>query len=134
MLDIKNIIESQSAAIEIHHPITREPLGATITLAGPEHPKRKSIRFSLQRRVRAQIAKSGRAPMRDPEEDDAENIRLLAECTLGWYGIMDGGKEIPFSQEAAEELYGRPEMGWLREQLVAALDERENFIKGSATS
>lgn len=133
MLDIKTITEAQSAEIEIRHPITKALLGASVTLAGPEHPKRKSIRFSLQRRVRAQLAKN-RTPVRDPEEDDAENIKLLAECTLGWKGIADDGVEIPFSMEAAAELYGRPEMGWLRDQLVTALDDRENFIAGSATS
>lgn len=134
MLDIKTITESQSAEIDIRHPVTRELLGASVTLAGPEHPKRKAIRFGLQRRVRAQFAKSGRPALRDPEQDDTDNIKLLAECTLGWKGIAEDGKEIAFSEAAAAELYGRPEMGWLREQLVVALDERENFIKGSATS
>lgn len=134
MFDINTVTESQSADIEITHPVTREPLGATITLAGPEHPKRKALRFQLQRRVRAQLAKSGRATQRDPEQDEEENIQLLAQCTLGWKGIADNGVEIPFSEAAAVDLYGRPEMGWLREQLVAALDERENFIRGSGVS
>ena len=134
MLDINAITQTDSAEIQIVHPVTRAPLGASVTLAGPEHPLRKQIRFRLQRRVRAELARAGRAALPDPEEQDEENIQLLAQCTLGWKGIADEGVEIPFSEAAAAALYARPEMVWLRDQLVVALDERENFIKGSATN
>ena len=98
MFNIKSISDAQSADVELKDPVSGTALGATITLAGPEHPKRKAIEFARQRKVRAKFQKAGKLEFTDPADDEQDNIELLAACTLGWSGITeDDGKEIVFS-------------------------------------
>lgn len=98
-----------------------------ITLAGPEHPARRSIVHARQRRLRAAMARNGRLPVSDPEEDEAEQTDLLVAATLGWSGAA-----VPYSPQAARALYEDPKRRWLRAQVQAALDERELFTRNSA--
>lgn len=134
MLDIDTVTEVAEATVEIKHPLTGAPTGATVTLAGPEHPKRKKIVYDRQRRMRVKFQKAGKLQFTDPEEEEQESIEYLAACTLGWNGIGSGGKEIKFSESAAEELYGKPEMAWLKAQISEALETRENFIGNSGSA
>ena len=100
-----------------------------ITLAGPEHPERKRRLFARQRRMRALLAKTGKLPTSDPEDDDAEQLDDLVACTLGWEGAA-----VPYSPQAARTLYADTKRRWLRDQVSAALDERELFTRSSAQS
>lgn len=134
MLDIKTITDALEADIELKHPVTGAALGATITMAGPEHPVRKSIDFAKQRKLRQSIVKSGRLEVTDPEDDILDAVEKLAACTLGWSGLTDGGTPLEFSKAAAAKLYGGEGMGWLRDQLYAAIEERTRFIKACATA
>lgn len=129
MFKITDIQDAQSAVLELKHPITGVLLGATITLAGPEHPKRKAVEFAKQRQLRAAIQKTGRLEMVQPEEDELNAIERLVACTLGWTGIADDNGPIEFSPSAAEKLYSAR---WLRDQVGMALDERERFILACA--
>lgn len=132
MLDIDSIQEVAEAEVQLRHPVTKAPLGAFVTLAGPEHPKRRAIAFERQRRVRAGLQKTGRIQLDDPEQSAEEDLAFLAACTLGWKGLAHGGAAIPYSETAAADLYSRPELAWLRAQVMEALNERENFIRGSS--
>ena len=134
MLDLSTIIDAGSADIALKHPVSGASLGATITVAGPEHPARKAIEFARQRKLRAAIAKSGKLEVTDPADDELDVIDKLAACTLGWSGITDAGAELPYSRDAAARLYAREGLGWLREQVLAGLNERERFITACATT
>ena len=100
-----------------------------ITLAGPEHPDRKRRLFARQRRMRAQLAKTGKLPTSDPEDDDADQVDDLVACTLGWEGSV-----LPYSPDTARKLYGDSKRRWLRDQVQAALDERELFMRSSVAA
>ena len=89
---------------------------------GPEHPERKRLVFARQRRLRATLAKTGKVPVSDPEEDEAEELDTLVACTLGWAGASEA-----FSRDAVRRLYAKKR--WLRDQVAAALQERELFIR-----
>jgi hypothetical protein len=134
MFDIKSITDAQTADIELKHPVTGALLGASITLAGPEHPSRKAIDFAKQRKLRASIQKAGKLEISDPEDDILDAVEKLAACTLGWKGITDGDRAIECSQAEAAKLYGAEGMTWLRDQVYAAMEERARFIKACATS
>lgn len=103
------------------------PTSMIITLAGPEHPERKRRLFSRQRRLRAALSKTGKIPVADPEEDEADELEELVACTLGWRGAVQ-----PYSPAAARQLYADPKRRWLRDQVKAALEERELFTRSSA--
>lgn len=132
--DIDAYEDVQAGDIQLKDPATGAPTGATITLAGPEHPARRKIDLDRQRRVRAALQKTGKLQLQDPEEDEADETDLLVACTLGWRGLALAGQELAFSREAAARLYTDPKRRWLRAQVVAALNEREAFIKRSANS
>lgn len=132
MFDIKSISDAQTAMVDVRDPVTNAPLGATFTVAGPEHPKRKAIEFARQRKLRATLQKTGKLELTDPADDELDQIDLLTECVLGWSGISDNGAEIPFSKDAAAKLFATEGLGWLRGQLLAAMRENERFIQTSA--
>jgi len=129
-LDLSTINELGEADVVIKHPVTGAPTGALVTLAGPEHPKRKQLIFTRTRKLRAKFQKSGKVQLDDPEDEEADGVSYLAACTLGWIGFSESGKEIPFSTQAAVDLYTR--IGWLRSQINQALEDKENFIEVSA--
>ena len=134
MFDIQSITDAQTAEIELKHPVTGELLGATITVAGPENPLRKALDFARMRKLRQEIQRTGKHEISDPQDDVLDAIDKLAACTLGWSGITDGGKPVEYSKEAAAKLYNADGLGWLRDQVFAAMDERERFIKACAPS
>jgi hypothetical protein len=77
------------------------------------------------------LQQTGKLQLADPEEEEGEEVDMLVACTLGWKGISVGGKALAYSAEAARSLYTDPKRRWLRDQIKAALNEREHFIKRS---
>lgn len=116
-----------TGSLRIKDPLTGAPTAMVVTLAGPEHPDRKKRLHARQRKLRAAMAKTGKLPMSDPEDDDADQVDELVASTLGWEGSA-----VPYSPEAARRLYGDAKRRWLRDQVQAALDERELFTRSSA--
>lgn len=129
VFDFCTVEDVPSAPVRIKNPQTGAPTAMVVTLAGPEHPVRKQRLFARQRRLRSGLAKTGRLPMVDPEDDDADEIDDLVAFTLGWQGAA-----VPYSADAARALYSDPRRQWLRAQVKAALDEREAFTGSSARS
>jgi hypothetical protein len=123
-LDYKDV---PTADVQIKTP--RGMTGWTITIAGPEHPNRKRITFAKQRRMRALMSKTGKLPINDPEEEAAEELDLLMSCTLSWSGCP-----VPFSNDAMRALYSDPEYAYVREQVIAAMNERELFTRACSAA
>lgn len=125
--DLEAYEDVTSATVRIKDPTTGAPTPMVVTLAGPEHADRKRLTFARQRRLRAALAKTGKVPVSDPEEDDAEELDMLVACTLGW-----SGASVPYSPAEARRLYSDPKRRWLRDQVAAALQERELFTRACA--
>lgn len=135
MFKILSIIDAASAVVDLKHPISGEPLGASVTLAGPEHATRKALDFAKQRRLRKSFQKTGKFELGDPADDELDLTEKLVACTLDWKGFTDdAGTEIPYSKSAVSKLYATDGLGWLRAQVLTAMDERERFITACATS
>lgn len=124
--DFESFEDVSTGTLHVKTP-TGAPTGVQITLAGPEPPDRKRRIFARQRRLRAAIAKTGKLPVADPEDDEADDLDELVACTLGWAGAA-----VPYSVEAARKLYADPKRRWLRDQVKAALDDRELFTRACA--
>lgn len=129
--DLDSFEDVSSGEYVVKHPETNQPTAIVVTLAGPEHPNRKKIAFAAQRRLRKVLQQTGKLQLADPEEEEGEEVDMLVACTLGWKGISVGGKALAYSAEAARSLYTDPKRRWLRDQIKAALNEREHFIKRS---
>ncbi len=111
------------ADLELEHPITGDATDIIITLAGTD----SSIHRKKSKEIQAKrIAKMAKGKKADFSVSDDEACDLLAACTLGWVGIMEGSEEIDFSKEAAKELYLKHV--WIREQVDAFIGDRANFF------
>lgn len=131
MPNIRNIKSTTSAQVEIKDE-TGAPTGVFFELAGPTHPKRKSVVFAAARKAQAQYQKLGKLTMDDPEEQAMQSKENMADFTLGWNGYTDdAGAPVPFSRGAALALYEDDTMSWLLDQLMAALNEKERFMQRS---
>lgn len=133
-LDLDQLQQQTSGDMVVEHPVTGAATAARVSLAGPEHPSRKSIIFARMRARRAELERTGKIAMPDPRDDEADETELLAACTLGWTGISRGGAALTFSADAARALYADPKYRWLRDQVKAALDRRELFFGSSASA
>lgn len=127
VFDFSSFEDVDSADVRIKAPDTGAATSMVVTLAGPEHPARKRLVLSRQRKLRQALSRTGKLPVSDPEEDDAEQVDMLVACTLGWVGAA-----VPFTPAAARQLYEDPKRRWLRDQVQAALDERALFTQASA--
>lgn len=132
MFDINSVTEGESATLHLAHPETGELIGATIDLAGANHPKRKAIEFSRARKLRARIAKKGRMELADPKEDEEFEVDRLVACTLGWSGLARDGK--PLEATAAEFRAIYEGASWIRQQAIEFMAEGANFLQKSKTS
>ena len=64
------------------------------------------------------------------EEKTLDEIKdELAEATairvISWSGLQENGKDIPFSKEAAEDIFKR--FGWIRQQVWEESEDLTNF-------
>jgi hypothetical protein len=132
--DIADYEDVASSDVIIKHPATGAPTQLVITIAGPEHPDRKRQAFDRARKMRAQLQKTGKVQLGDPVDDEADMTDQLVAFTLGWSGMVRAGQPVPYGADVARQLYTDGKLRWLRDQVVAALDEREAFIKRSATA
>lgn len=133
-LDIDDFEDKESGTVTIKDPKTGAPTRLVMTLAGPEHPTRKRLAMNKQRRMRAALSKTGRLQLDSPEDDEAEQISTLVDCTLDWTGLVRSGEPVTYSKAEARKLFEDPKRRWLRDQVQAALDDREAFIARSANS
>jgi hypothetical protein len=134
MFKLGSIVDTESADIEIKDPATGKKI-AQITLAGPEHPKRKALMYAKQRRVRASLARTGKVEFGDPIDDEAEKVDELVAATLAWDGFHDeSGAIMPCTAENVRKVYTFEKNGWLRRYLAAVADEHERFIKSSVAN
>lgn len=127
-LDLDTVIESTSGEYIVKHPVTGLPTVARILIAGFAHSVRRESVYKYMRLAHAEIASTGRVRVSDPEEDELKQTAFAAACTLGWSNLALGGKQLVYTAEAALPLYTDPRYHWLRDQVTAALDQREIFF------
>lgn len=130
--DIDDYSDIAAASLEIKDPRTNAPTGIVLQIAGPEHPDRKKMDHARQRKMRKELARTGKLQLADPAEDEEDQAEYLAACILGWNRMQKGGRDIPYSAQAARDLMSDPKRRWLRDQVKAGIEERESFIEGSA--
>ena len=129
------IVDALSARVDVKDEKTGQRV-AWVELAGPEHPKRKAIQFAKQRRMRKVLERTGKIEFSDPSDDEAESLDLLVASTLSWSDewVDASGAPLACTAENVRKEYSIEGYGWLRAQLLKAMDERERFITSSATT
>lgn len=117
--------------LELRHPITKEPVGAFITVVGKDGKAftdfnrslaNRNLRKDFERRRRAKDADAPKV-----EEIESEAINLLVACTTGFRNVSYKGAILTFSEENARTLY--TEQKWVRAQVDEAIGDLENFTQ-----
>lgn len=90
----------QGAELRLKNPFTGELTDDFITLVGVDS---NTFQEAQRRSFDARVAKAD-ATVTKKDLDD-EGCGILADCTRSWRLKDDDGKDIPFSREAALELY-----------------------------
>lgn len=119
--------DNQSGKVYARNPATGQPTALFIEFAGPEHPERKKRSMNEQRAMRAHLQKTGKLKLKDPLEDEEDNLDKLIACALSWNLPME------FTPQNVRNVLNNPKKRWLRDQMQAGFDERENFISRSVT-
>lgn len=116
----------EGAELEVLDPVTGEPVGVYITLAGADSAvHRKAATNVSKRRLNGQ--KGFRNRGWDPEKMQEESIEILATCTLSWKGVLVDGAPLPCSRDNAIKMYTR--FPWLREQVEAFISDRSEYLQ-----
>lgn len=127
-LDLDTVVSLMTATLTLKHPAPGEALRAQVSLAGPDHPTRKGYEWQRTRALRKEIESTGRYAFKEPTLTEQDELDRLAACTLGWSGLAVGGVPLSFSADVCSALYADPQRAWVRDQVAAALDQRELFI------
>lgn len=64
-------------------------------------------------------------------ERDRQNLDLVVACTKGWLLEGENGEEIPFSPDAARDMYTTPELSWILDQAFVWIEDKKNFLSKS---
>lgn len=112
------------------------PIGATITVVGVRSRQvREHARRQYARAQAREVAARKRGKDADPltlDEIDESLTETAIVYTAGWEGFERDGQPLPFSPEAARELYtAHP---WLRDRVIAEGQDLGNFIRPSSAS
>lgn len=126
---------SKTQTLTILSPVNDEPLideatkePWTIELIGADAPEYRKLRHRLVNEKLRAAQRSGRVKA-TAESLEADSIDLLAGATKGWKHIVDSGKPVEFSPQAARDLYER--YPWLAEQISEFVNNRANFLGNS---
>jgi hypothetical protein len=134
VFDLDSFEDVGTGEYVVKHPETGAPTPLVLILAGPEHPSRKKKRFNRIRKARAAAAKTGKIQFDDPADEEEATPLDVAECIVGWRGMVRSGHQVPYSFEEALRIMRDPKKRWLLNQARVALDETELFIKTCANS
>lgn len=103
------------------NPMDDRQTDITMTLAGTDSSFYRNA-------ISAQARKSSdrKREKIDLEEAEQNTCEILAACTLGWSGLLEGGKELKYSKQNAIDLYKKHK--WLRQQVDRFIGDRANFF------
>jgi len=120
-------ITNAEAGVEckILDPVTKADTGAVLVLYGADSSIYKQIEKEQAERRKA----LGRA--QSLEEVAADGIEKVARMTKSWRGFELDGKELPFTQEKAKEIYKA--YPYIFDAAATFMFNRINFL-GSASA
>lgn len=132
-LDLAKVNYAETAEagyeFEILLPATNEPTGAFITVRGEMS---KTVKAYARQKFREFQLKEQQAKRRGKQSEEmtleeAEELAVESAVVrvIGWRGITENGKEVPFTKENAERIFR--EYSFIREQVMEESNQLLNF-------
>lgn len=119
----------QGYEFELRLPGTNEATGAFITVRGDQsktvkaYARKKYNEFKMKE----QAARRRGKEVEDMTLEEAEELAIESAIVriIGWKGIMENGKELPFSKEVAERVL--KDHPWIRDAVTEESSQLLNF-------
>ena len=129
---------NNGVTVDIINPSTNEALGLSIVVVGAMSTNYKDDMAMLyaeledyteQNKVADDASRKDKAKanIKINKYDEELTAKFLAKYTKSWYGMVENGKEIPFSEKEAERIY--LEYPIIRGQVQKAMLDISNFFK-----
>lgn len=106
---------------ELADPVTGEPIGITLRLAGPDSATQHRARLALTDELAEAMDENGRMPAVAREK---ARLNSLARCILGWH-VVEDGQPVPFTHAHALRLLNSAL--WVQQQVDAFAADRAAF-------
>ena len=118
-MDIASLKPLQEVDVKIYHPTTFQETDIVFTVSGTDSKQyRQAVRDVMVRRMAT--------PDADNKEFDADEIEILARCTIDFKGLLIDGKEPPKTLEGITELY--KDFPWIKDQVDKFIAKKSNFF------
>lgn len=105
---------------ELHDPVSFEPTGIKLRVAGPDSATQHRARIALADELATMADSDGRVTA---EHREKARLNFLAACVLGWT-IVEDGSQVPFSQMNVLRVL---RVLWVQNQVAAFADNRAAF-------
>lgn len=126
--DLNLLAATETAVVEICHPVSKAPIGITITVASTDSDVYRKASLAQQNKRIKTMARGRRSlAAMTAEEMEEESLDMLANMTMGWEGVLVGTEPLTFTKDAARELYRKHT--FIREQVDEAMADRSLFLK-----
>jgi hypothetical protein len=119
----------EGTRMEIYHPTTEQSFEPNIYVwvVGMDSPLWRKHSMALQNKRMKKMMQRGRIRLtQSAEEIEADNIEMLAHCTVKWENVEWEGKPLPGSFDNFKMVYTK--LPWFREQVQMFVDDRANFL------
>lgn len=113
------------AAIDLLHPATGQPIGATIAVYGQDSETYQVEVRKYEDRV-VEYARRNRGKVMPAEMREKLSLERTVACVVSIDGLTENGEPVI----DAKALFLK--FPWIREQVEAGIVERANFINGSS--
>lgn len=123
--DLAALEQDDTAIIQLVHPSTGDEIGATVTVYGQDSEIFRTESRKAEARY-TEYSRRNRGKFMPPEERERLDRNKIIACTKSIDGLEYKGAPLT----DAEEIYTR--YPWIYEQVVQAVMDRGNFIKGSS--
>jgi len=123
--DLAALEQDDTASVQLVHPSTGDEIGATVTVYGQDSEIFRSESRKAEARY-TEYSRRNRGKFMPPEERERLDRNKIIACTKAIDGLEYKGAPLT----DAEEIYTR--YPWIYEQVVQAVMDRGNFIKGSS--
>ena len=114
---------------ELKLPGTGEGTGVFITVRGDQSKTVKAFgrKKYAEFKLREQQAKRRGKEAEDMTLEEAEELSIESAVirVLGWEGITEKGKDIPFTKENAERIF--KDFSWIKDQVLEEAGQLLNF-------
>ena len=121
-------------------PVGGKEVQLTLTLASQDCEEARKLSRVFQNQSfrlmakEAQKAAEGKKKKKAKAQKDADSaqaaelhdLKLVLACTKGW-NLHQQGKPVPFSREAAKELYTHPRFPFIKDEVLRVTRDRKRF-------